>query len=222
MFADLSNRRAKMWRAHFLHFHHGSSGRSSSSTCVVSCKVQEQCLHTRSSQMMDVKIMKPIFTRGTSLSTTVFRISIHSVRFCLLMSSRGRLYCRDSFVMKKRKDGSTEGRTPPRVRFQWCNNNNNKPTECHNVSQLRASITWKRAYRILKICFCTSTDSLEWSGRSWIKRSFSMGMKMCMAATKGWRSSGFLYLFHKQLTSSQRQCECNVELQHFKTSPTYS
>lgn len=46
MFADLSNRRAMMWRAHFLHFHHGSSGRSSSSICVVSCKVQEQRLQT--------------------------------------------------------------------------------------------------------------------------------------------------------------------------------
>lgn len=36
-----------------------------------------------------------LFTGGTSRSTTVFKISIHSVRFCLLMSSRGRLYCGD-------------------------------------------------------------------------------------------------------------------------------
>lgn len=40
----LSNSRAKMWRAHFLHFHHGSSVRSSSSTCIVSCTDQgQQC-----------------------------------------------------------------------------------------------------------------------------------------------------------------------------------
>lgn len=34
----LSKSRARMWSAHFLHFHQGSSGLSSSSTCRVSCK----------------------------------------------------------------------------------------------------------------------------------------------------------------------------------------
>lgn len=53
----LSNRRAMMWRAHFLHFHHGSSGRSSSSICIVSCRPKTtlaqsafrllKCLHSR-------------------------------------------------------------------------------------------------------------------------------------------------------------------------------
>lgn len=43
-----------------------------------------------------------VLTGGTSLSTTVLKISIHSVRFCLLMSSRGRLYCGDK--NRKRND----------------------------------------------------------------------------------------------------------------------
>lgn len=42
----LSNIRAMMWRAHFLHFHQGSSGRSSSSICIVSCKYKGQCWFT--------------------------------------------------------------------------------------------------------------------------------------------------------------------------------
>lgn len=63
--------------------------------------------------------------------------------------------------------------------------------------------TWKRAYRILKICFCMSTESLEWSGSSWIKRSFSIGMKIRIAATRGCRSSGFLYLFPQTIRVSQ-------------------
>lgn len=41
------------------------------------------------------------------------------------------------------------------------------------------------------------TESEEWSGSSWMKRSLNMGRKMCMAATRGWRSSGFLYLFYE-------------------------
>lgn len=67
-------------------------------------------------QKLDVKIAKLIFfffTEGTSLSTTVFRISIHSVRFSLLMSSRGRLYCRDSLVTKKKKKTVVQRDVPP-------------------------------------------------------------------------------------------------------------
>lgn len=70
--------------------------------------------HSERLQKLDVKITNQFFffTKGTSLSTTVFRISIHSVRFCLLMSSRGRLYCRESLFMGKKKDGSTVGYSP--------------------------------------------------------------------------------------------------------------
>lgn len=88
-----------MWRAHFLHFHHGSSGRSSSSICIVSCSTDRNQYRSQHAEQVNVntlwklEVFFSLLTRGTSLSTTVFRISIHSVRFCLLMSSRGRLYC---------------------------------------------------------------------------------------------------------------------------------
>lgn len=196
-----------MWRAHFLHFHHGSSGRSSSFICAVSCDVQRQRLSLRTLDVTS-RNYSAISTGGTSLSTTVFRISIHSVRFCLLISSRGRLYWGGRLVTKMIvivMKLLTRVHPPESCTLMVWHHHHQKTQV--NVSQLGTTITWKRAYRILKICFCTSTESTEWSGSSWMKRSFSMGMKMCMAATRGARSSGFLYLFDTRLVSSPTQRE---------------
>lgn len=49
-----------MWRAHFLHFHHGSSGRSSSSICIVSCTEQGQQWHSQSMKNLKVHISETI------------------------------------------------------------------------------------------------------------------------------------------------------------------
>lgn len=47
-----------MWRAHFLHFHHGSSGRSSSFICSVSCNVQRQRLCAQRIYGHETKVKK--------------------------------------------------------------------------------------------------------------------------------------------------------------------
>lgn len=54
---------------------------------------QSACGAGKCEHLVETGNLFSLLTGGTSLSTTVFRISIHSVRFCLLMSSRGRLYC---------------------------------------------------------------------------------------------------------------------------------
>ena len=181
--SDLSNILCKIWRAHFLHFHHGKSTLSSSSTALV-CS-------------------------GTGLSATARTISIHWENASREIKSSGSEYWRSRQAETIRMQWKNVYRKSflhacarTRVRLYVCvcvymgGSDNYKVW--YKVSRKNsffvAILTCVNAKYILSICFWSRTDCSDWSGSKRTHSWYIIGNKRFMASFSGPRSSGFLYL----------------------------